>query len=85
VASASFNALGKPLPPLLLALARALVLYVPLAWLAARWFGYPGIFAATAAANVVMGAIAWQWQRHALRAAIRARGGPVHAVPGPAG
>jgi putative MATE family efflux protein len=84
VASASFNALGKPLPPLLLALARALVLYVPVAWLAGRWFGYPGIFAATAAANVVMGAIAWRWQRHALRAAISARGLPAHAGPVPA-
>ena len=82
VASASFNALGKPLPPLLLALARALLLYVPLAWLAARWFGYPGIFAATAAANVVMGAIAWQWQRHALHAAITARQDAAHAAAG---
>ncbi len=70
VASASFNALGKPLPPLLLSLARALVLYVPVAWLAARWFGYVGIFVATAAANVVMGVLAWHWQRDSLREAI---------------
>ena len=63
VASASFNALAKPLPPLLLSLARTLVLYVPLAWLADRMFGYIGVFWATAAANVLTGMVAWQWMR----------------------
>ena len=66
VASASFNALAKPLPPLLLSLARTLVLYVPLAWLADRMFGYIGVFWATAAANVLTGMVAWQWMRSML-------------------
>lgn len=71
VASASFNALAKPLPPLLLSLARTLVLYVPLAWIAGRWFGYLGIFWATAIANVLTGAVAWQWNRSMLAHAER--------------
>lgn len=73
VASSSFNALGKPMPPLVLSLARMLVLYVPVAWLASQWFGYIGIFCATAASNVVMGVLAWQWNRSTLAREARVR------------
>ena len=70
VASSSFNALSKPVPPLVLSMVRMLVLYVPLAWLGAYLWGYPGIFYATAAANVIMGIAAWYWNKVMIAAAI---------------
>jgi putative MATE family efflux protein len=67
VASTCFNALGRPAPPLIIALLRTFVMYVPIAILANRVWGYPGIFAATALTNVVMGTIAWDWNRRTMR------------------
>ena len=70
VASSCFNALGKPLPSLVISILRALAVYVPLALLGDYLFGYVGIFAATAATNVLVGALAWHWNRsHVRRAA----------------
>ena len=67
VASTCFNALGRPAPPLIIALLRTFVMYVPIAILANWVWGYPGIFAATALTNVVMGTIAWDWNRRTMR------------------
>lgn len=66
MASASFNALGKPLPSTLLAFMRMFVIYVPLALLFNHWFGYPGIFTATAIANCLMAAVAFFWFRRSF-------------------
>jgi putative MATE family efflux protein len=63
VASSCFNALGKPFPPFVISLLRTLILYVPLAIVANRLWGYQGIFIATAVTNVVVGLIAWAWNR----------------------
>ena len=63
--SASFNALGKPLPSTLLSFARMFVLNVPLALLFNQFWGYQGIFAATAASNCLMGIAGYLWFRHA--------------------
>ncbi len=63
VASSCFNALGKPFPPFVISLLRTLILYVPLAIVANRLWGYQGIFIATAVTNVVVGLIAWTWNR----------------------
>ena len=63
VASSCFNALGKPFPPFVISLLRTLILYVPLAIVADRLWGYPGIFIATAVTNVVVGLLAWVWNR----------------------
>lgn len=67
VASTCFNALGQPVPPLILALLRTFVVYIPVAYLADYWFGYAGIFVATALTNLVMGTLAWRWNQHAVR------------------
>ena len=67
VASTCFNALGRPAPPLIIALLRTFVMYVPIAIVANWMWGYPGIFAATALTNVVMGTIAWEWNRRTVR------------------
>jgi len=40
---------------------------VPVAWLAARWLGVPGVFLGIALANVVVGALAAVWVRRAAR------------------
>jgi len=66
VANASFNALSKPTPPLVLSVARLLVVYVPLAILAASLYGYVGVFAVVAIVNVVFGVAARWWNRRTL-------------------
>ena len=67
VASTCFNALGQPVPPLILALLRTFVIYIPVAYLADYWFGYTGIFIATALTNLIMGSLAWRWNQNAVR------------------
>ncbi len=64
MASASFNALGKPLPSTALSFSRMFILYIPLAYLLDQMFGYHGIFIATAISNGVMGALGFFWFRH---------------------
>ena len=67
VASACFNALGKPTPPLVLSLLRLVVVLIPLALLG-RWIaGYPGVFGATAIANVTVGILALAWNNRTVR------------------
>jgi Na+-driven multidrug efflux pump len=66
VANASFNALSKPTPPLLLSIARLLVVYVPMAIIASREFGYVGVFAVVAIVNVVFGVAAWWWNKRMI-------------------
>jgi putative MATE family efflux protein len=70
VATSSFNALGKPIPPLVLSINRMLVIYVPMAMLGSHLFGYIGIFAATALANVLNGLAAAYWNRLSVNRAI---------------
>jgi len=65
-ASFCFNALGKPGPALVLSIFRLIILYVPMAIAANYWFGYIGVFWATAIANVIAGAVSWIWARSAI-------------------
>ncbi len=71
VASACFNALGKPLPSLTISILRALAIYVPLALVGNYFYGYIGIFVATAATNVLVGLLAWRWNGRYVRLAAR--------------
>lgn len=71
VASASFNALGQPIPPLVLAISRMIVVYIPMAIVGGYLFGYAGIFAATALANVINGVAAAYWNNAAIRNSIK--------------
>ncbi|MEM6598233.1 MAG: MATE family efflux transporter [Cyanobacteria bacterium P01_C01_bin.69] len=64
VASSAFNALGKPIPAVVMTVLRMFVLYIPLAYLGSRLFGPVGIFAAATVANIVVGAGAWWWSDH---------------------
>ena len=63
VSSSCFNALGKPMPPLIISINRMLVVYVPLALLGDYLWGYVGIFIATSASTILMGSVAWYWNR----------------------
>ena len=68
VANASFNALSKPMPPLVLSLSRLLLVYIPLALLAAEYYGAVGVFVATAAVNVIFGLAGQRWNRFLIDA-----------------
>jgi len=72
MASASFNALGKPLPSTVLSFARMFIIYLPLAVVLNESYGYQGIFVATVLSNVVAGAVAWLWFRSRLNNMIKA-------------
>ena len=63
MASASFNALGKPVPSTILSFLRMFIIYVPLALLLNNWYGYVGIFIATATANLIVASLGYFWFR----------------------
>ena len=67
VASATFTALGKPMPALILSVSRMAAVYAPLALVGDWLFGYRGIFAAAAVANLLIGALSAYWIRRHLR------------------
>ena len=66
MASASFNALGKPIPSTVLSFARMFVMYLPLAFLLNSVLGHTGIFIATATANCAMGLAGYLWFKKAF-------------------
>lgn len=63
MASASFNALGKPLPSTIMSFTRMFLLFLPLAWLLNWLLGYKGIFIATMVSNLIMGTVGFFWFR----------------------
>ncbi len=67
IASTCFNALGKPLPPLILSINRMFLVYIPLALLGDYLWGYIGIFIATSATTILMGIVAWYWNKLIIR------------------
>ena len=73
VASSVFVALGRPIPPTLLSIFRAIIIYVPLALLLDHYWGYIGIFVAAMISNLVFGVVSWLWQRSMLRGVMGAQ------------
>ena len=63
MSSASFNALGKPLPSTALSFSRMFVIYIPIALLLDGMFGYHGIFIASAIGNSLTGVLGYLWFR----------------------
>lgn len=59
--NAAFNGLGKPLPATTISVTRMVIVYIPLAFAGRELFGIPGIFAAYAASNLLVGAGAAYW------------------------
>ena len=64
---AAFNGVGYPLPGVAISAARALILFLPLAWLGQWLFGLYGIFLAAAASNIIMGTISYLWLGRNIR------------------
>jgi putative MATE family efflux protein len=67
MSSAIFNSLGKPISSTIMSLVRMFVIYIPLAFAGKALFGLSGIFAAAAVSNVLMGIIAYTWNRKTYR------------------
>jgi Na+-driven multidrug efflux pump len=65
--NASFNGMGKPMPAVMVSIARMTVLYLPLAFAGDYLFGVAGIFGAYAAANIVSGFFSYAWARSVVR------------------
>tara|TARA_R110002096_G_scaffold154_3_gene728 strand:+ start:17037 stop:18350 length:1314 start_codon:yes stop_codon:yes gene_type:complete len=61
VVNAAFNGLGKPMPAVYISVARMIVLYLPLAFIAQYFLGVTGIFAAYVAANLLTGLLGYIW------------------------
>jgi len=71
MSSASFNALGKPLPSTVLSFTRMFLIYVPLALTLNHFVGYQGIFVATALSNGLLGVVGYLWFRRSFFADAR--------------
>jgi Na+-driven multidrug efflux pump len=67
IMNASFNGMGKPMPAVHISVSRMAVIYVPLAFIANRYFGITGIFASYTVANIVTGIIAYAWARASVQ------------------
>ena len=66
-ATQSFNALGKPMPPLVMSILQMLVVYVPLALIGDLLWGYVGIYVAFATTSVLMGTVGFFWINNVIR------------------
>ena len=66
-ASNSFNALGKPVPPLVMSVVQMLVLTIPLAILGNFFLGFPGIFIGGVFAMLISATVIHIWLRRALK------------------
>lgn len=65
--NSSFNAIGKPLPAMFISLIRTILVYAPLAFILAKYFGLIGVFAAACSANLIAGAVGVTWFRRLFR------------------
>ncbi len=63
LSTASFNGANRPFPSAIFSAVRMLILYVPLAWIGAKFIGITGVFWAGFTANVVVGILAF-WFLH---------------------
>jgi len=73
VAASVFIALGKPMPPTVLSILRTVVVYIPMAIVFDRYWGYIGIFISLMVANVLFGVAAYAWGKIMLRKEIWVR------------
>ncbi|ESA38650.1 mate efflux family protein [Leptolyngbya sp. Heron Island J] len=63
VTSSAFNAMGKPMPSIIITATHMVGCYIPLAYLGGRIAGPTGIFVAAAIANLCVGFGAYGWSR----------------------
>ncbi len=77
IASSAFNTLGKPIPSVVMTVARMFVLYIPLAYLGGRIYGVDGIFAAGCISNLIVGFGAYVWNQKTCTAKAAKKAGLV--------
>lgn len=65
VVNSAFNAIGKPFVATMLILLRAFILYVPLAYIGQKYFGFTGILLALMLTNFIVGLISHLWNKFA--------------------
>lgn len=63
----AFNAIGKPMPAMLVSLSRTIGVYVPLAFILAHLLGLLGVFLAAFSANIIAGLFGYIWFRSLYR------------------
>ncbi len=80
VMNASFNGMGKPMPGVIISLARMAILYIPVALVARELFGLPGIFIAYTFANISAGVLAYLWAKRSVQAQCDLHAEPVLAT-----
>tara|TARA_R110002072_G_scaffold113986_1_gene243828 strand:- start:17671 stop:18618 length:948 start_codon:yes stop_codon:yes gene_type:complete len=59
--TSAFNALGKPMPPLIISILQMIVVGIPLALVGDHFYGYPGIFAGVVTTVILLGGVSWLW------------------------
>jgi putative MATE family efflux protein len=85
IMNASFNGMGKPMPAVHISVGRMMVIYVPLALIADRFFGITGIFAAYMIANIVTGVVSYLWARASVQGQCDKHAVPVETLSGDPG
>ncbi len=60
----SFNVMEKPYYAAVIAVLRMFVLYIPLAYLASKYFGLNGVFVAAAVSNFAVGTLGYFWLKN---------------------
>ncbi len=70
VVAGAFNALGRPHPNMMFYITKLILLYIPLAYLGARNYGFVGVAYAAAISNFITGAFALYWYRRYFPALI---------------
>ena len=68
IATNSFNALGKPMPPLILSALQMVVLNIPIILIGDYIWGYRGIYAGGVLTSVVLSIVAWIWLHRTIDA-----------------
>jgi putative MATE family efflux protein len=71
--TSTFNALGKPIPPLVISILQMIIVYLPLALLGDYLFGYVGIFIAGVTTISILGTLSWLWINREVAAGIALR------------
>lgn len=63
ISNAALNGMARPVPATLLILLKAIIIYIPLAYVLQQHFGFLGILMALMATNFAVGFISYLWNR----------------------
>jgi Na+-driven multidrug efflux pump len=63
ISNAALNGMARPVRATLLILLKAVLIYIPLAYVLQKYFGFCGILAALATTNFAVGLISYLWNR----------------------